>query len=97
MSGATESGPQIGWPQITFETTRKTDGTTTGRAKGPNVDVRVYGTWKVDDQDRFCRDLRNTRGEKVQGCAFYVVLDGTHYAALADGGPAQVYRREIKR
>lgn len=97
LSGATESGPQIGFPQITFETTHKTDGTTTGWAQGPNVDVRVNGTWKVDDQGRFCRDLRNTRGQKVQGCAFYFVHEGTYYAAQAEAGGDQVYKREIKR
>jgi hypothetical protein len=97
LAGATESGPQIGFPQIAFETTHKTDGTTTGWALGPNVDVKVSGTWKVDDQGRFCRDLLNTRGQKVQGCAFYFVRDGTYYAAPADAGSERVYRREIKR
>ena len=97
LSGATESGPQIGLPQVNFEATHKTDGTTTGWALGPNVDVKVSGTWKVDDQGRFCRDLVNTRGQKVQGCAFYFVREGTYYASPADAGNERVYKREIKR
>jgi hypothetical protein len=97
LSEATESGPQIGYPLITFEAAHKSDGTTTGWALGPNVDVRVTGTWKIDDQGRFCRDLLNTRGQKVQGCAFYFVRDGVYYAAPADTGGERLYKRDIKR
>ena len=72
----------------------KPDGTVAGTA-GPSGQFTLSGTWKIDDQGRYCHDVAATGGIKFNNCVFVWKTADKYYTANNDGPTAQVRDRQF--
>ncbi|MCK6393529.1 hypothetical protein [Zoogloea sp.] len=97
LVGATLSGPTTMGGDVRLEV--KADGSVSGNIRG----VRSYGvmgTWKLEDDARFCTDLNSVgaRPTQLSSCNHYYRRGNDYFAADAASTPdTQVRPRQVSR
>jgi hypothetical protein len=97
VTGATISGLQVGRPDVKFHVIEKADGSVSGGATWPGASTLVSGTWSINELGQHCSDLTNSAGAKIQGCFYYLSLDGRFYVAKTNGRAEPLYERQFNR
>lgn len=69
------------------------------QSKMRNVNqIKGYGTWKVNDDGKYCFDIKWSRGfEDVSGCRSMYKAGEDYYGAGSDADDAKLYHYKISK
>jgi hypothetical protein len=96
LSGATLKGAasNTGNP---FEMVTGPDGTFKGTVRTGQGPFAFDGTWRVNEKDQYCTDIKTSGARQTSSCAYLYSVDGKHYMAEAEGPSAPALERTISR